>query len=150
MNYIDSLPKELRNLLDYYKNYPYWNAFNELLKNHYCQSTTTDNLSSLLKEKFSGPLDALNIKYSENFERLQGNINKWYEAYYQVPETQIITVDILVKYINEEPIINPYRIACINKVLKDSYCIMQIVTHLTLSEKRPYSYTERYIAVDIN
>ena len=95
--YIDALPKELRTELQYYINYRYWTVFNQLLKLNNIQSFTKDELPTQLKQRCSHYFSELNVKY---VEVLEGNWLSLFEIYYQIPETEVVTVDTLVKYIN--------------------------------------------------
>lgn len=141
--YINTLPKELRTELQYYVNYPYWSTFNQLLKWNRIQSFTSDELSVQLKQRCSHYFNELDIKY---VEVLKGSWWSLYEIYYQIPHTEVVTVDTLVKYINT--VLN-YRyaphladIGNLNVMLKELNCEEQIVAYSLGTETK-------YVAVKL-
>lgn len=150
MSYLQSLPKELLNIIDLYLNVHFWIVLNQLLRLKYIQSWTSVDLPNVLKDRYASCLDELNVKYMEKLT-CPGMI--LYEIYYQIPESQVITCDILLKYINGT--FNRYNnnelvIAKANKTLKDIGCKKQIVLHSLVTHMNPFSYDTKYIIVDID
>ena len=123
------LPKDLKIELQYYTNYPYWFILNKMVREHSLLSSyISHELYELLYQNFGYSLDELNIKYIKILKR---NDLILYEIYYYVPNSQLITLDTLVKFVNaiKPKQYNKVQLGDVNRMLKEFDCLAQIVKH---------------------
>lgn len=131
MYYPDTLPKELRDELQYYVNYPYWKCLNELLWNMYVQNASSTEGSTILGRRYTYFLTNSNIKHITVIK--EGGHICMYDVYYQVLNTELVTTDVLAKCINLlyenrfNELSHIFRIGTMNKMLTNFGCKEQIV-----------------------
>ena len=139
MSYISVLPKELRNELTLYINFPYFKALNHLLKDYYVKISSPSFRvvsSCLLKLHYGSFLSELKIKY---LEVMTDNL-----LYYQIPDTEIVSSDLLFKFVNIIPR-NPYDCTVIdyafgriNQLFKDLSCKERMVRYVNNTNMNDY------------
>lgn len=158
MIYIDILPKELRDILDLYINFPLWCVFDKILRDNYIVTDGHNDLidiSKMLKENYAKHLDKSNIKYKEIF--VGPYYKDRYHVHYELLSTQLVTIRTLVNYFNNVSNSSPsyavssYQIADINSLLRDLQWEEQILTHITKADKDSHGHThKKYFVFNLN
>jgi|SRR5581483_7603410 len=133
--YIEALPKDLRDLLDYYFNYPYWTILNKICENVGVYSYNGEHGQQLLQHQ---TLTYFELNIHINYIHKKVEKYNSYRCYYAVPETQLITLEKLLEFLNNcyrtydlkgDPFRIDYRIPHINEDLKNLSCKEQIVLY---------------------
>src|SRR5581483_11703736 len=94
MSYIDALPKELRNLLDYYKNNIYRVILNRIYRIYAISGNDRSELERIYLNHYLTPYILPNTLYDRVFE--ENNRRSPDHYYYQIPNTQMISPSIFL------------------------------------------------------
>lgn len=130
--YIDILPKELRDELQYFINYPYWKCLNELLWYMYIQTTNVTEGSTILGQRYSYFLTKSDVKH---ITVIKGQ-GLTYDIHYQIPNTELVTVYTLAKCITLlyqhrfDELSHILQIGTLNETLTNFGCKEQIVYYV--------------------
>ena len=98
MTYIDALPKELKNELQYFRNNIYRLILNRIYELQYVVGNNPDELTNIYLKLFLTPYIIPHVKYVPVYQKL--NDSGSYIYYHQIPNTQLITRRIFLEFAN--------------------------------------------------
>lgn len=132
MTYIDSLPKELRNELEFYKNFAYRMILNILSNRTHIYVHENDLSDGIESRYMKDQLEIYNktpMKVVAKTEELDVDSTfrpQWTHIYYyEIPMTQLCTLDIFLKYLNGQ-YCSSSLIDEINEMLENFKCYERI------------------------
>lgn len=128
--YIDILPKELRHLLDFYTNFPYWFILNLIEKRRYYCDINLLDLQRQMERICLPPYKICNIVPKLEVESISDNLNSTIKGHYQLPNDQLISLKTFIDFINTNRYPTREELMTINLHLTNFNMIERIVEYL--------------------